>query len=204
MSRAAALQAVLRDARLWRGDSAAPLRAEATGHATLDAVLPGGGWPLGALSEILHARPGVGELGLALPLLARLTRAKRHVAFVAPPFIPYAPALANAGVALRYTLVVEPRDTADALWSAEQLLHAQAGAVLLWQSRIDTTALRKLQLAAEGGGGIGLLYRPIAAANESSVAGLRLRVAREEGGASSVEVLKCRGLRPPSRYALAA
>ncbi len=204
MIRAAALQVVLRDARLWRGDSAAPLRAEASGHATLDAVLPGGGWPLGALSEILHPRPGVGELSLALPLLARLTRAKKHVAFVAPPFIPYAPALANAGVELRYTLVVEPREVADALWSVEQLLHAQAGAVLLWQPRIDTTALRKLQLAAETGGGIGLLYRPLAAMSESSVAGLRLRIGREDSGVPSVEVLKCRGLRPPARYALAA
>lgn len=204
MNRAAALQTVLRDARLWRGDSAAPLRAETTGHASLDAVLPGGGWPLGALSEILFPAPGVGELSLALPLLARLTRAKRHVAFVAPPFVPYAPALANAGVELRYTLVVEPRDAVDALWSVEQLLHAQAGAVLLWQPRIDTTALRRLQLAAETGGGIGLLYRPPGAANESSIAGLRLRIERGHDGVPFVEVLKCRGARPAARYALVA
>ncbi len=202
MSRAAALQTVLRDARLWRGDSAAPLSAQATGHAALDAVLPGGGWPLGALSEILFPAPGVGEVSLALPLLARLTRAKKPVAFVAPPLLPYAPALVNAGIDLQRVLVVEPRDITDALWSVEQLLHAQAGAVLLWQSRIDSTALRRLQLAAETGGGIGLLYRPLSAANESSVAGLRLRVEREHG-TPRVEVLKCRGARPPWRYALA-
>lgn len=202
MSRATALQEVLRDARLWRGDSAAPLRAQATGHATLDAVLPGGGWPLGALSEILFAAPGVGEVSLALPLLARLTRGQKSIALVAPPLLPYAPALANAGVDLQRVLVVEPRDAVDALWAVEQLLHAQAGAVLLWQSRIDSTALRRLQLAAETGGGIGLLYRPLSAADESSVAGLRLRVAREDG-TPTVEVLKCRGARPPWRYALA-
>ncbi len=202
MNRAAALQTVLRDARLWRGDSAAPLRAEATGHAALDAVLPGGGWPLGALSEILFPAPGVGEVSLVLPLLARLTRMKKSIAFVAPPWLPYAPALANAGIDLQRVLIVEPRDQIDALWAVEQLLHAQAGAVLLWQPRIDTTALRRLQLAAETGGGIGLLYRPLSAASESSVAGLRLRVERE-GGTPKVEVLKCRGARPPWRYALA-
>lgn len=206
MNRALALQDVLRDARLWRGNSAAPLRAEPTGHAALDAVLPGGGWPLGALSEILFAVPGVGELRLAMPLLSRLTRQKKQVAVVAPPLRLHAPALRHCGIELQRLLVVEPRDSADALWSMEQLLHAKAGAVLLWQSRIDGTALRRLQLAAETGGGIGLLYRPLTAASESSVAGLRLRVAREDGepqGNPQVEILKCRGARPPRRYALA-
>ncbi len=201
MNRAAALQTVLRDARLWRGDRAAAIRATATGHAALDAALPGGGWPQGALSEILHASPGVGELSLALPLLARLTQARQHVAFIAPPYLPYAPALADAGLALHQVLVVEPRDAVDALWAAEQLLHAQAGAVLLWQARIDMTALRRLQLAAETGGGIGLLYRPLSAAQDSSAAGLRLSITREHGS-PRVAVLKCRGARPSAQYAL--
>lgn len=205
MNRAVALQDVLRDARLWRGGGAAPLRAEPTGHAALDAVLPGGGWPCGALSEILYAAPGVGELRLAMPLLCRLTRQKRQVALVAPPLRLQATALNQMGVDPQRLLVVEPRDNVDALWSVEQLLHARAGAVLLWQSRIDATALRRLQLAAETGGGVGLLYRPLAAADESSVAGLRLRIARGKGGARSapqVEILKCRGARPARHYAL--
>ncbi|HEY1076089.1 MAG TPA: translesion DNA synthesis-associated protein ImuA [Fontimonas sp.] len=201
MSSPAALQTLLADARLWRGSGAAPLRALPTGHARLDAVLPGGGWPLGGLSEILYPQPGVGELKLALPLLARLTQAGRPVAFVGPPCMPYAPALSRAGVDLPRALVIEPRNAADALWTVEQLLQARAGAVLLWQAQIETTALRRLQLAAENGDSIGLLYRPLSAAQHSSIAGLRLRIARENDQ-ERVEVLKCRGARPALRYAL--
>lgn len=198
-----ALQTLLRDPRLWRGSSVAPVRAAPTGHAALDAVLPGGGWPCGAVSEILHPRPGVGELKLALPLIAQLTQNSLHVAFVAPRCRPYAPALAAGGVRLTQVLVVEPRDDAERLWVAEQLLHARAGAVLLWCERIDTTALRKLQLAAETGGGIALLYRPLAAEREHSVAALRLRVEYRDA-VRQVAVLKCRGACPQGWHALDA
>lgn len=202
MTVASPLQTLLGDPRLWRGSGGAPLRAVPTGHRDLDQVLPGGGWPLGALSEILCARPGVGELRLVLPLLAQLTRDGRAIAFVAPPCLPYAPALAQAGVALPRVLVIEPRDATDALWAVEQLLRARAGAVLLWQTTpIDTTALRRFQLAAETGDGIGLLYRPLDTATQGSVASLRLRIVREQQRAQ-VEVMKCRGARPPQRYAL--
>ncbi|MEQ1438955.1 translesion DNA synthesis-associated protein ImuA [Fontimonas sp. SYSU GA230001] len=201
MNPGAATLAVPSDPRLWRGSAAAALRAEATGHAALDAVLPGGGWPLGALSEILHPHPGVGELTLVLPLLARLTGAGHHAAFVAPPCRPHAPALAAAGVHLPQLLVVEPASDAERLWAGEQLLHAGAGAVLLWCASIATTALRRLQLAAERGGGVALLFRPPAAEREHSVAALRLRIARH-AGATQIDVLKCRGARPPGRYAL--
>lgn len=201
MSSVAAQQSVLRDPRLWRGSGAALLRAEPTGHDALDAVLPGGGWPLGALSEILHPHPGVGELSLVLPLLTRLTGAERHVAFVAPPCRPHAPALAAAGVRPLRLLIVEAATGADRLWATEQLLHAGAAATLLWCETVETTALRRLQLAAERGGSVALLFRPLAAEREHSVAALRLRVTRCAGSAQ-IEVLKCRGARPPGRYAV--
>ena len=203
MASTAVLEPLLRDPRLWRGSSVAPIRAEATGHAALDAILPGGGWPLGAVSEILHPRPGVGELTLALPLVARMSQDSLHVAFVAPRCRPYAPALAAGGVRLTQLLVVEANDAAQSLWVAEQLLHARAGAVLLWCARIEPTALRKLQLAAETGGGIALLYRPLSAERENSVAALRLHVEYRDG-LRQVAVLKCRGARPQGWHALDA
>lgn len=201
MTAASPLNNLLGDPRLWRGSGGAPLRAVPTGHSALDQVLPGGGWPLGALSEILYPQPGVGELQLALPLLSQLTRSGRRIALVGPPYLPYAPALAQADIHLPQILIIEPRQATDALWAVEQLLRARAGAVLLWQTRIDMTALRRLQLAAESGDGIGLLYRPLEAAEHSSIAGLRLRIERE-GQRAQVEVLKCRGARPSRRYAL--
>ncbi|MES0873165.1 translesion DNA synthesis-associated protein ImuA [Sinimarinibacterium thermocellulolyticum] len=188
---------------LWRGADAAPLRAQATGWTALDALLPGGGWPCGALSEVLYPQPGAGELTLVLPLLARLTGKAQTVAFIAPPFALHAPALARAGVDLPHTLVVETRNDPDALWSAEQLLHARTGAVLLWAQDIPTTAMRRLQLAAERGDGLALLLRPSAAAAAASVAALRLGIERI-GGVPTVEVLKCRGARPVQKITLAA
>jgi protein ImuA len=201
MSGRTPLQTVLTDPRLWRGSGAAPLRAQATGWAALDALLPGGGWPCGALSEVLHAQPGVGELSLLLPLLARLTRAGRPVAFIAPPCRLHAPALMAGGVDLSHTLVVQPPHDSDALWSAEQLLHAGGAALLLWCRDIDTTAMRRLQLAAEHRDGLALLMRPLSAERSASVAALRLRIERVDG-MPTVDVLKCRGARPTQRIAL--
>lgn len=182
-------------ARLWRGHEQADIRAQATGFAALDRVLPGGGWPLGAVSEILHAQPGAGELSLALPLLATLTQAGRKVAFVAPPCLPYAPCLASAGLRLEHLLVVDTEDAQHALWSAELLLRA-GGSVLLWADGVQTSALRRLQLAAESQDACVLLYRSERWAGESTPSALRLRVWRKTGGAPCVEVLKCRGAKP--------
>lgn len=201
MTQRDALQAVLADPRLWRGSGAAPLRAQATGWAALDAWLPGGGWPCGAVSEVLHAQPGVGELSLLLPLLARLTRNGRFIAFIAPPCRLHAPTLAAGGVDLAHTLVVQPQNDTDALWSAEQLLHAGSAALLLWCRDIETTAMRRLQLAAENGDGLALLMRPLVAAQSASVAALRLRIERV-AGTPTVAVLKCRGAPPAQRIAL--
>ncbi|MGQ0621149.1 MAG: translesion DNA synthesis-associated protein ImuA [Panacagrimonas sp.] len=189
---------------VWRASQQAAVRAEPTGHAELDRVLPGGGWPIGAVSEVLYARHGVGELSLTLPLLARLTQSARPVALVFPPMLPYAPRLAVSGLQLDRVLIVDsdPQQGRDRdaesndLWVAEQLLRAGAGAVLLWIEKAQAQSLRRLQLAAESGDGCVLLLRPEKFAAESTPSALRLRVWRERGGAPCVEVLKCRGARP--------
>jgi protein ImuA len=196
------LAELLDGGRLWRGGALATVRAEPTGFVPLDRALPGGGWPLGALSEILHERPGVGEISLALPLLARLTQARRWTAFVAPPFTPYAPALAQAGLDLSRVLIIEPAESAQAPWSAEQLLRAGAGAVLCWSRTADLQVLRRLQLAAEAADNVALLYRPANASRGFSPTALRLQV-RRVGGSSQVEILKCRGARSAAPIALA-
>jgi protein ImuA len=153
-------------------------------------LLPGGGWPVGALCEIVHTRAGLGELALVLPLLARLTAANRHVALIAPPHIPYAPALVAAGLRLSGLLVVDLPEL-DVFWSAEQLLRTQVGAVLIWPRRADMQALRRLQLAAEDARGFVFLFHDGRLRNFSSVA-LRLRLQRI-GGMPHAEILKCRG-----------
>lgn len=166
-----------------------------TGFAALDAELPGGGWPAGALTELLAERPGVGELSLLLPLLGA-TPPGRWIVCLAPPLLPYAPALARAGVPLARLLVVRPERRADLLWSARQALASGTCAcVLAWAPRIDNGALRRLQLAAEESATPMFLFRPLAAAAQPSPAVLRLALSAHPQGLQ-VRILKRRG--PPA------
>lgn len=201
-------ESLLQRPDLWVGSRLVAVAAEPTGHAALDRLLPGGGWPLGALSEVLVAQPGVGEMQLILPLLARLSQAGRRIAFVAPPHIPYAPALLAAGIDLQHCWVAEPESAADCIWAIEQMLRCPGvGAVAGWLGLADERVQRRLQLAAEdngsGSGAIGLLLRPPQARQQPSVAALRLAIAAGPDG-PVVEVLKARGGRVGQSARLAA
>ena len=78
------LDAMLSARTVWRAGRTPVLEAdgEPTGHAGLDALLPQGGWPRAALTELLLPADGIGELALLLPTLARLTQAGDVVAVV--------------------------------------------------------------------------------------------------------------------------
>jgi cell division inhibitor SulA/protein ImuA len=178
-----------------------PVSVLPTGFPALDETLPGAGWPMGALTEILVPREGAGELRLVMPALADLSARGRWLVWVGPPYVPYAPALEARGIALSRILWVRSDDTAQQLWSAEQALRSGAcGAVLAWPTRVHQRRLRRLQLAAESGGAWALLFRREASLNDGSPASLRLRVTPAAPAANSllVEVLKCRG-RPGAR-----
>jgi cell division inhibitor SulA/protein ImuA len=178
---------------IWRGRSAARAEVLPTGYAAFDACLPGGGWPRKGLIEILVPRFGVGELYLLFPALAALTcrPAARWCVWVTPPLEPYAPALNAHGAALERMLVVR---AAEPLWAFEQTLGSGAGDIALaWAARSPSArAIRRLQLAAERGKTLGVLFRPRRAAEESSAAVLRLAVEPKAGGAR-ITLLKSRG-----------
>jgi hypothetical protein len=191
---AIALDAVLKHPGIWRRSAAAlhQVRAVPTGLAELDAQLPGGGWPCGALSEILFAYDGLGELSLLMPALAELTQKEQRVVFVTPPYIPYAPALAASGLDLRYVVQIDANSD-DGAWSAEQCLRSgSCGAVLSWMQHADYTQLRRLQLAAESGDALAFLFRPARAAAKASPAALRLQLHADVENVD-VEIIKCRG-----------
>lgn len=196
------LDGLLGARRVWRGASVAtpaPADALPTGCAGLDAVLPGGGWPPGALSEVLLPLDGVGELQLAWPVLARLSRAGRTIVLVAPPYDVHAPAWAAAGIDLAHLQLVrtEPR---EALWAAEQCLRSGAcGAVLCWPAKADDRALRRLQVAAEAGQCLGLAFRASRESRNPSPAALRIAIESGGDGAPRLRVLKCRGANAPAR-----
>lgn len=190
----AALAEVLQHPQIWRRGVArvSPVDAVPTGCAELDAALPGGGWPRGALSEILVGQDGIGELSLVMPALAALTQARQRVVLIAPPYIPYAPALAAAGIDLAFLVQIDAQ-AVNAHWTAEQCLRAGCcGAVLNWLPNADYRQLRRLQLAAESGSAAGFVFRPANAAAQPSPAALRLRVHVGAQG-TDIEILKCRG-----------
>jgi hypothetical protein len=188
------LARLLEHPALWRGRSAARVETLATGFAALDEGLPGKGWPRTGLIEILVSRFGIGELYLLLPALAALTcrPAARWCVWVAPPLEPFAPALAAHGMALERVLVVRAA-AASPLWAFEQTLGSGACDVAMaWARRPHGREIRRLQLAAERGRALGVLFRPRRAGRESSPAALRLAL---ESAARGVRVtfLKSRG-----------
>ncbi len=199
------LTKLLEHPALWRGNALAQVRAAsvASGFAALDRELPGGGWPTGALTEILVGQPGIGEVSMLLPALARLSATGRWQTWIAPPHQPYAPALARAGITLARLIVVNPLHAADprrdALWAIEQTLRSSVcGAVLGWlpasRRAVSYTALRRLQVAAEENDVFVALFRPLEARHESSPAVLRLSVEPAARGHLIVQILKRRGL----------
>src|SRR5690606_11834510 len=170
---------------------------EPTGHAAHAALLPQGGSPRAAPSELLLPADGVGGLALLLPTLARLTRAGGIVALVAPPYLPYAPAWQAAGVDLRQLEIIEA-DARGALWAFEQCLRSAAcAAVLGWPLQADAQALRRLQVAADGGDCLGFAFRDAKHAANPSPAALRLEYST--AGEGGWYVRKCRGANPPAR-----
>jgi hypothetical protein len=197
-----ALEEILQKQPVWRGQALAPLATTvSTGYAGLDRHLPGGGWPAGTLTEILGLQEGIGELQLLLPALARLTTAGKRVVWLAPPHLPYAPALAAAGINLSHLAVVHAPGRRDALWAAEQVLRAgPCHGLLAWFHHARYEELRRLAVAAEGSRAFVALFRPGEAAREPSPASLRiaLEAALQPGdGGLAVRILKRRGTPAP-------
>ena len=194
-------EGLVADPRVWRGRRGATTDALSTGFALLDQYLPGGGWPRRAITEILLDRYGIGELSVLVPALARLSerasRAKRWIVWIAPPYVPYAPALHLSGIDLSRVLLVHPtRENKEVLWAIEQALRSGSSiAVLAWLEKASNVALRRLQLAAEEHDCWAVLFRSSRALGDSSPAALRVYLS---GGPEKAElkIVKCRGKRP--------
>src|SRR5258708_36649739 len=189
-----ALDAILQRQPIWRGGALArQVSALATGFSALDAALPGGGGAGQAVRGGLKHEPGLGELGPLLPALATLTCAGQGAVWIAPPHVPYAPALAAAGVDLVNLLIVRPQSRRDALWAAEQALRSgSCHALVAWLPKVRYAELQRLSMAAEAGRAAAFVFRPLAAAAESSPACLRL--ALEPAGLElGVRIVKRRG-----------
>ncbi len=190
------LDTLLRDARVWQARHHTPATGhmEPTGHAALDQQLQGIGWPRGALTECFLDAPGIGELQLLLPLIRRQLENDKFVFWLNPPHTPYAPALAREGVQLLQVVTIQTLHAADTLWTLENCLRSPVtGLVMAWCEHLRPRDIRKLQLAAEAGGGLCILFRNQQAASNSSAAALRLQLSPSPTRQLTIRVLKCRG-----------
>ena len=162
-------------ADVWQADAlaGAPARVLATGDTLLDAQLPGGGWPLGALTEVLQPVGVHSEWRLLLPALA--CSGTGAVVLVGAPQQPFGPALGAQGLASWRLLWVDVQPPAQRLWATEQALRcADVDAVLAWLVQVRPEQLRRLQIAAAEFDKLLFVMRPESAQAESSPAALRL------------------------------
>jgi protein ImuA len=195
---------------LWRaqgGGERAGASALPSGFAQLDAELPGGGWPVRVLTELLLSQPGQGEIRLLAPVLAALARSGRSVMLFDPPAELYAAALAELGWPPGQCIVVRGKDGvrhpalrrhlpgADLCWALEQALRSgQAGAVLAWPgAAARPEALRRLQLAAQAHEGPAFLLRDLSQRARPSPAPLRLVVHAAGPDELALQIVKRRG-----------
>jgi hypothetical protein len=169
------------------------------GIPALEALLPARQLAPGSLVELLSSGGGAGAWSLALFLARNACGSKKVLVVVDGTLCFYPPAAATLGIDLKRLIVIHPRNAADVALAIDQSLRCQAvGSVIGWYDRLTSSAFRRLQLAAEGGGGVGLLLRPLASRRAPSFAALRLLVTPETGADTPLrrvrlEALRCRG-----------
>ena len=197
----------LANAHVWRAGElgGASLQTVATGYASLDQVLPGHGWPQGAMTEVLQPQAGLHEWGLVAPALAAVQRVSnsitgRMLVLIGPPHLPFGPALGAQQLDLPRMLCVRGAagNAPSLLWATREALQcADVAAVLAWLPDARSAHLRRLQIAAHAHNKLLFVFRPLRAQQESSPAPLRLRLEGtvSDAGNLLVHLLKRRG--PP-------
>ena len=195
------LNTLLKQSGLWRASriDCDFRRNRQTGFDRLDAELPGAGWPSDGVTELLPSHQGIGEFRLLTPALAELSREQtRWLLLVSPPYIPYPPALAQAGIDLTRVIISQPSTQKDYLWVLEKALASQScSAVMAWPTDIQEKQVRRLQVASKEGNCWGILFRPERAAVNASPAELRIRLRppnrATDNSAVSLKIIKRRG-----------
>jgi len=180
---------------VWRGNALAQQQQAtiSSGDAALDSELPGQGWPLGQLTEILQAQPGLHEWRLLWPAL-RSAALRGPLVLIGAPHLPNLPALSGLGIAADKILRIDARAPAERLWAAEQTLRCrELGALLAWLPQARAEQLRRLQLACHGTAALVFVMRALDAQHESSPAPLRLGVHANGQQGLLLQVLKRRG-----------
>ena len=198
-----------------------------SGSAALDALLPNGGFRPGQIIEWLTAESGSGAamwgMNAAINSLtaenglrnAPEMQSTQSIAVIDHDQTFYPPAAASLGLNLQQLLVIQPRNHADAIWAIDQALRCpRIAAVWADIQRLNAKEARRLQLAAEEGGTLGMFVRPLTARSQPSWADIQIQVdplpatEHPEPTASLTQhfsrrrwrltLLRCRGMHPGS------
>jgi protein ImuA len=127
----------------------------------IDARLPGGGLALGALHEVAGAGNGTLD-GAAAALFSAgiMARLQGQILWCVREQDLFAPGLEAAGLSMGRVIYVEAGDELTALACFEEgLRHGGLGGVVAEIGRLSMTSSRRLQLAAESSGTIGIAIR---------------------------------------------
>lgn len=185
---------------LGRGGAVVP-----SGHAGLDRELPGGGWPCGALTELLQPQAGVSEWRMVGPGLRKVVAEGGTILLIGPPQPPHLPGLRQYGLLPERLVWIESDAMDRRLWVTEEAIKANVqGAVLAWLPQARPEQLRRLQSCAQRHSGPVFLFRPALVQTESSPAPLRLLVQPAVEGGIRLRILKRRGPQHESELELAA
>lgn len=150
-------------------------RAATTGCPDFDAFL-GGGIERGSIVEWIGL-PGAGATTLAIAVARAVCQEQGLLMVVDQQRMFYPPAAQALGLNLDQTIVVQPASRKDFQWSLIQTLRCPGiSAVVCWPQRASERMLRRLQIAAERGGTLGLLVRPPSVVPEPTWAHYRLMV----------------------------
>ena len=183
---------------LWRASEMgqASQSVVSTGFATLDAALPGGGWPCNTLTEVLQPQPALCEWRLLSPALSQLAAAGGAVFLVAPPKRPHTPGLCKLGIPASSVVWIAADTPAERLWATEQLIQAnpRGGAILAWLPQARAEQLRRLQVHAQGCDCPVFVFRPETVQRDASPAPLRVLSTLGADWQLQVRILKRKGV----------
>lgn len=182
---------------VWRGSELGSEKKEEvveTGFAALNAELPGGGWPVRSLIEILQPQPSLCEWRLLGPSLRRVVQAGGQIVLVSPPKPPHLPGLLQHGLTAKQLIWLDAQLPAERLWATEQLIKANpSGAILAWLAQARNEQLRRLQVCAQSCEALVFLFRPAVGQFDASPAPLRVLADLGADWHLKVQVLKRRG-----------
>ncbi len=180
LSKTNPLNALLNQSRVWRGKAVSQpgTAVHSSGYPGMDDLLPGGGWPAGGVVEVITASFGIGEVRLLVPLMRSLSQERKQwILWVAPPFQPYAPALAQLGIHIDRIVVVQTQDPKEQLWAMEQALKSQACSLVLgWPGKMTAPNIRRLQLQATQHQSLCFLFCPSEQLQQPSPVSIKMHV----------------------------